>query len=134
MGNPLVEVPAGYVPSVAVSFGAQGGAAIAVDEAHPLPTAVRASAVAYADRSGTILAGGTAQVLATANPARRGLFVQNVSAADLWIDPTGTAGADQPALRIAAGQYYEFPLHGVPGSSISIFGAGTGQGFAAREW
>ncbi|MEH3045538.1 hypothetical protein [Sphingomonas adhaesiva] len=130
----MVEVPAGYVPSVALSFGAQGAVAVAVDDAHPLPAAMRATTVAYVDRSGTIAAGGTAQVLAAANAVRRGLFVQNVSAADLWINPTGTAVADQPALRIAAGQYYEFPVHGVPAGAVSIVGATTGQGFAAREW
>ncbi len=134
MGIPQVEVPAGYVPAVALSFGGQGTAAVAVDDAHPLPTALRGATAVYADRSGTIAAGGIAQVLAAANSARRGLFVQNVSAADLWINPTGIAVADQPAMRIAAGQYYEFPAHGVPAGAISILGAATGQGFAAREW
>lgn len=134
MGIPQVEVPAGYVPSVALSYGAQGAAAVAVEDTRPLPVAVRATTVAYTDRSGIIATGGAAQVLATANATRRGMFVQNVSTADLWINPTGTAVADQPALRIAAGQYYEFPLHGVPGGAVSILGAITGQGFAAREW
>lgn len=134
MADPLISAPGGFVPRVALSFGAPDVAATAVDDAHPLPVALRAATVSYVDRSGTVASGGAAQVLAPAQPARRGFFVQNLSSGDLWISSIGTALADQPALRIAPGQLYEAPAHGVPGSAISVFGATTGQSFAAREW
>ncbi|MEH3038222.1 MAG: hypothetical protein PGN23_17275 [Sphingomonas adhaesiva] len=134
MADPIISAPGSFVPRVALSYGAAEAAAVAVDEAHPLPVAARAVAVSYVDRSGTIASGGTAQVLAPAQATRRGFFVQNLSSGDLWISSVGTAAADQPALRIAPGQLYEAPAHGVPAGAISLFGATSGQSFAAREW
>jgi hypothetical protein len=84
------------------------------------------------DRSGSITTGGTAQTLAALNNARRGLPIQNISSADLWINETGgTAAAN------AAGS---FQL--VPGATayidtrqaVSIIGATTGQKFTATEF
>jgi hypothetical protein len=92
------------------------------------------AAGAWTNRSGTITAGGTAQVLAAANPARRGVFVQNHSGADLWLNDLGVAAAAQPSIRIPAGMTCEFPLGCVPVTALSIFGATTGQPFTAREW
>lgn len=88
----------------------------------------------YADRSGTVASGGVAQALMAANPARKGYWIQNNSASDLWIRDTGTAAAIQPSLKIAAGNLYESPVTGCPTTAISIFGATTGQTFTAREW
>jgi hypothetical protein len=92
-----------------------------------------AQAVDYANRSGTITAGGTAQALAPAWPARKGCLVQNLSAGDLWISEVGTAAATQPSIKVPAGSQY---LCMVPasGQALSIFGATTAQAFAAREW
>lgn len=132
--DPTVIAPAGYVPRAAVSFGAPEAAAVAVDDAHPLPVVARAPGVAYTDRSGTLAAAATAQQVAPANPARRGFFVQNVSTADLWLSTVGAALADQPALRIAPGQLYECPAGGVPVAAISLYGTIQGQAFSAREW
>jgi hypothetical protein len=89
--------------------------------------------VNIADRSGTITTGGVAQTLMPANPQRRGFWVQNHSAADLWVSGVGTAAASQPAIRIPAGLLYESPDFGVVTSAMSIFGASTGQAFSARE-
>lgn len=86
------------------------------------------------DKSGTVTSGGTAQVLAAANNYRRGFWIQNQSTGDLWINPTGTAAAAQPSLWLPSGSYWEAPQDGVPAGAISIFGATTGQAFAAREW
>lgn len=86
------------------------------------------------DRSGTITTGGTAQQLAAANASRAGFSVQNLSSADLWINTLGTAAASQPSIKLASGVYFETPAgYGAVGA-ISIFGATTGQAFAAREW
>ncbi len=89
---------------------------------------------ALADRSGTITSGGSAQTLMAANSARRGFWIQNQSSGDLWISELGTAAATQPSIQIGAGAFYESLATGTPVSAISIFGATTGQAFAAREW
>lgn len=86
------------------------------------------------DKSGTITSGGAAQTLMASNASRRGFMIQNQSTGDLWISSLGTAAATQPSLWLPAGTYYEPPSGGVPTAAISIFGATTGQAFAAREW
>lgn len=86
------------------------------------------------DRSGTITAGGVSQVLMVANGGRQGFWVQNQSAGDLWIDDTGSAEASQPSLRIPSGALYENPVGLCPVTAIAIFGATTGQAFAAGEF
>lgn len=91
-------------------------------------------AVTYADRSGTITLGATAQTLMIRNDSRQGLYIQNNSAGPLWISSVGTAAATQPSLLLQSGDYYESPANGVPATAISIFGATTGQTFTAREW
>ena len=63
MANPLVSNPAAYVPSVALSFGPVGGAAVTVDAAHPLP--VSAGLPDYE----TIAAGQADQVMGTTGAA-----------------------------------------------------------------
>lgn len=90
--------------------------------------------VTYVDRSGTITLGGTSQVLAPANGARAGFWIQNQSNGDLWLSSLAAASAQQPSLWLPPGAYYEFPAGGVPATTISIWGAIAGQPFAAREW
>jgi hypothetical protein len=104
-------------------------AAIAV----ALPAASWAQAVDYANRSGTITAGGTAQALAPAWSARKGCLVQNLSAGDLWISEVGTAAAASPSIKVPAGSQY-ICMSPASGQALSIFGATTAQSFAAREW
>ncbi|MFD6316906.1 hypothetical protein [Methylorubrum thiocyanatum] len=87
-----------------------------------------------ADRSGTITVGGTAQTLMEANAARRGYWVLNLSAGDLWISGLGNAAASQPSLKIPAGALYESPAHHTSSAKLTIFGASTGQAFSAREF
>lgn len=88
----------------------------------------------HTDKSGTVTSGGVAQTLAAANASRAGFWIQNQSTGDLWISSVGTAAATQPSLWLPAGSYYEYPSTAVPSAVISIFGATTGQAFAAREW
>jgi hypothetical protein len=101
-------------------------------------TAVSVSAITPAltctDRSGTITVGGTAQSLMAANPLRRGYRVQNVSSADLWLNDTGNpATAAPPSIKLVPNALYENPIWGVSSAAVSIFGAATGQAFAAME-
>ncbi len=92
------------------------------------------SALAYANKSGTITAGGTAQALAAAKSDRAFYRVQNQSSGDLWINDKGaTAAASQPAFKLAVGAMYVSEPGGAPSAAISIFGATTGQAFEAAE-
>lgn len=83
------------------------------------------------DRSTTITAGNTAQVLAPANPYRRSLKVQNFSAGDLWINEVGgTAAIDTPgSTKVLVGSTFTISTN----RAISIIGATTGQKFTAVE-
>ncbi|MFS0735483.1 hypothetical protein ABC347_00375 [Sphingomonas sp. 1P06PA] len=127
-----VAAPGGFVPQAAIGYGVAGATMTPVDLTSPLP--VSAPAVAPIDRSGAIANGGAAQTIAAANPARRGFFVQNLSAADLWLATGTSAVAGRPSIRIAPGQLYESPASGAPGGAISVLGASAGQSFTAQEW
>lgn len=108
--------------------------AVVVGEDEPMPVAF-STATNLVSRSGTIALGGTAQSFAATNPDRKGWYLQNQSTGDLWVNRFGgTASAAQPSLRISAGSLYETPVGGSGGSSLSIFGATTGQAFTAGEW
>lgn len=84
------------------------------------------------NRSNDITLGGTAQPLAAANTARRGLTGQNISTADLWINEVGgTAAVDTAgSYRVTAGDTFEVNTS----DAVSIIGATTGQKFTATEW
>jgi hypothetical protein len=97
------------------------------------PSVAWAQALTYADRSGTITAGGTAQVVLPAWTGRHGCVVQNQSAGSLWVSETATAIAGPPAILIPAGQQF-LCMSPASGQAYSIIGATTAQAFAAREW
>lgn len=86
------------------------------------------------DGSGTIAVGGATQVLFAANNKRMGLFVQNISAGDLWINDLGAAAAAQPSIKIPAGATFQTPLNWSPRTAISIWGATLAQAFVARQF
>ena len=91
-------------------------------------------AAPYADRSGTIAAGGAAQELLPAKPSRRGYAFFNNSVEDLLIHPAGTATATR-GIRVAAGALYEHPTNTPPPTgAVSIFGATTGAAYTCWEW
>lgn len=83
------------------------------------------------DRSGSITTGGTAQVLAAANTARKTLVGQNISIESLWINEIGgTATADtQGSVEVEPGDTFEITTN----RAISIVGATTGQAWTAVE-
>lgn len=100
-----------------------------------LPLSVKLPGVASVNRSGSLAAGATAQVLMAANPDRRGFMVQNLHASDaLWINDQGAATQAQPSIKLPPGAMYETPPGGCPLSAISIIGPTIGQTFSAREW
>ena len=90
-------------------------------------------ALTYADRSGTITAGGTAQVAMPAWSGRHGCVIQNQSAGSLWVSETAAAIAGPPSIVIPAGQQF-LCMSPASGQAYSIIGATTAQAFAAREW
>lgn len=93
---------------------------------------------AATDRSGTITAGGTAQVLAPANAARQGLVIQNPSAAteSLWVSDLTTAVVGEPSIEIPKGTKLSFKndLGYVPLTAISIISTTSADKFTAREY
>jgi hypothetical protein len=102
-----------------VSASGSGGAAAA------------ATLPAGTNRSGSITTGGTAQVLAAANPARVSLTAQNISTTDLWVNETGGTAAASTAgsFRVVAGGAFSVSTN----QAISVFGATTGQTWTATE-
>ncbi len=86
------------------------------------------------DRSGVISSGGTQQQMMAANAARTGFWIQNTSVGDLWLSAIGQASAGGSSMRLRPGDLYECPAFGVPTTAVSVYGATTGQTFAAREF
>jgi hypothetical protein len=97
------------------------------------PSAVWAQALTYADRSGTITTGGTAQVVLPAWTGRHGCVIQNQSLGSLWVSETATAVAGPPSILIPVNQQF-LCMNPASGQAYSIIGATTAQAFAAREW
>lgn len=104
---------------------------VATGVALPADTVVRSSA---SSRSGAIVTGGTAQVLAVANASRRGFSIQNQSQGNLWFSGLGGATADNNSLLLAPGDLYESAPQHIGTGAISIVGATAGQAFYAREF
>jgi hypothetical protein len=93
------------------------------------------------DRSGTITAGGVAQVLMAPNATRRGWMIQNideVNLEELRYSTTGTATvATAGSFVIGAASGAGYPggfAQGTGTGAISIIGATTGHKFTAIEW
>jgi hypothetical protein len=97
------------------------------------PSAAWAQALTYEDRSGTITAGGAAQVVMPAFPGRKGCMIQNQSAGSLWVSETATAVAGPPSILIPVNQQF-LCMSPASGQAYSIIGATTAQAFAARQW
>lgn len=80
------------------------------------------------NRSGTITAGGTAQQLAAANNNRRTLNIQNRSDDVLIINEHGAA-SETAGFELAAKAGISIQSR----NAVSVFGATTGQRWAATE-
>lgn len=110
------------------------GIAAAVGPQNPLPV-VLVTVVAASDGSGTIATGGTAQTLFGGIVPVTGFLVQNNSSAALWVSDVGVATAGGASVMIAGnGGMFATPPGYRPGAPVSLYGATTGQGFAARRW
>ncbi len=116
-------------PRTKMSIGADGSATD-VSSANPLPIIVGALP-AGTNRSGSITTGGIAQQLAALNTARTGLFIQNISGADLWVNEIGSNASINTAgsWKLAPGESFSVSTN----RAISIIGATTNQNFTATE-
>jgi hypothetical protein len=110
------------------------GVATPVGPRNPLPVINTAATVA-SDGSGTLATGGSAQALFGGIVPANGFVVQNNSVAALWISDVGTASAGGASIQLAAnGGIFATPSGYKPAGAVSLFGATTGQAFAARRW
>jgi len=102
--------------------------------ANPLPV-VNTAGNAASDGSGTLAAGGSAQTLFGGAVPANGYLVQNNSAAALWISDTGAASNGGASIQLMPnGGIFMTPSGYKPAGPVSLFGATTGQPFAARRW
>ncbi len=110
------------------------GVSTAVGAQNPLPVINTAGAV-VSDGSGTVATGGSAQTLFGGIVPANGFVVQNNSTAALWISDVGVASAGGASIQLTAnGGVFATPSGYKPAGAVSLFGATTGQGFAARRW
>jgi hypothetical protein len=111
-----------------------GGVATPVGPQNPLPVALT-TVVPAADGSGTVTAGGSAQTLFGGAVPSTGFLVQNNSSSALWISDVGVAAAGGASVQIAPNGGLFVTVAGYrPAGAVSLFGATTGQAFAARRW
>lgn len=95
------------------------------------PTQTQAAALpAGTDRSGSVTTGGTAQLIAAVNTARRGLTFQNTSDTEMRITESGSAATPTTGYLVTPGGRVNISTN----RAISMFCATTGKTFAATEW
>lgn len=148
--RPIPVIPVGPDGNLATGTGggggSSGGTATAADPVYTEGTTAQPLSLTLKGRlrvdtvdqgssntpaANTITTGGTAQLLFAANPARRGIVLQNQSSGDLYVGNPATQ--NQSSLKIPAGYYYETPGNFSGTADIQIIGATTGQAFYARE-
>ena len=110
-----------------------GGVATPVSGAAPLPVINTAASFAI-DGSGTVTAGGSAQTLFGGVLPANGWLVANNSATTVYVSDVGTATSGGASIPIAPGAVFATPSGYKPPGSVSLYGATTGQAFAARRW
>ena len=110
------------------------GVASPVGPQNPLPV-INTAATAASDGSGAVAAGGSAQTLFGGAVPVNGFLVQNNSSAALWLCDTGTASNGGASIQLAPnGGLFATPPGYKPAGAVSLYGATTGQVFAARRW
>jgi hypothetical protein len=110
-----------------------GGIATPVSPTAPLPVINTAGAAAI-DGSGTIAAGGTAQVLFAGAVPANGYLVANNSSQTLYVSDVGTATSGGASIPLLPGAVFVTPSGYNPAGTVSLWGSTTGQAFAARRW
>ena len=110
-----------------------GGVATPVSMTAPLPV-INAAGSAAIDGSGAVSVGGTAQTLFGGIAPVDGWLVANNSSATIYVSDVGTATAGGASIPIVPGAVFATPSGYKPAGPVSVFGAATGQAFAARRW
>lgn len=109
------------------------GVATAVSAAAPLPV-INAAGSAAVDGSGTVAVGGTAQTLFGGVVPGNGWLVANNSSSVIYVSDVGVATAGVASIPIASGAVFATPAGYKPAGVVSLYGATSGQAFAARRW
>jgi hypothetical protein len=109
------------------------GIAVPASSTTPLPV-INAAGSAAIDGSGTIAAGTVAQVLFAGAVPVNGFQICNNSAAALYVSDVGNASAGGTSMQVGPGAIYTTPDGYRPAGAVSVYGASTGQAFAARRW
>ena len=110
-----------------------GGVATPVGPTAPLPVVNTAGAAAI-DGSGTVVSGGTAQLLFAGVVPSNGYLVANNSSQTLYVSDVGVATSGGASIPIPAGVVFMTPSGYNPAGAVSLWGSTTGQTFAARRW
>ncbi len=92
-----------------------------------------ASNTVYTNRSGSLAAGATSQVLAAENRERRYLFIQNISDETMWINFGVAAVQDQPSVQLTAGASLTIDGGVISTQAVNIIGTTAGKKFVAKE-
>jgi hypothetical protein len=124
---------AGNLVTMQLSSVLVGGIAQPISATNPLPVEPAAGSPAI-DGSGTITTGGSAQSLFAGAIPVNGFLVANNSSANLYVSDVGFASAGGTSIPIGVGLVWWTPSGYKPAGPVSIFGATTGQVFAARRW
>lgn len=97
-----------------------------------LLAALGAGAGTYTDKSLSIAAGGTREVLAASNSSRRSIIIQNPSSEieSIFINPTGNATANGDSIELPPGG---LPLTLATTQAIDVLAATTGHKVIAKE-
>ena len=110
------------------------GVSTPVGPQNPLPV-INTAGAAASDGSGTVATGGSAQTLFGGHRAGKRLSGAEQflgGAVDLDV---GVASAGGASIQIAAnGGLFATPSGYKPAGAVSLYGATTGQVFAARRW
>ena len=110
------------------------GVSTPVGPQNPLPV-INVAATAANDGSGTVATGGSAQTVFGGVVPQNGFLVQNNSSGALWISDVGVASAGGASIQLPAnGGIFATPSGYKPAGAVSLYGATTGQAFAARRW
>jgi hypothetical protein len=123
----------GNLVPVHVPAAMAAGVATAVSSSAPLPVINTAGSPAI-DGSGTVVAGGTAQMLFSGITPINGWLVANNSSAVLYVSDVGTATPGGASIPIPAASLFATPSGYKSVGAVSIYGATTGQAYAARRW
>jgi hypothetical protein len=127
-----IDSAASLVP-VHVPASVVAGVAVPASSTTPL-SVINAAGSAAVDGSGTIAIGGTAQILFAGIVPVNGFQLCNNSSAALYVSDVGNASAGGASMQVGPGAIYTTPDGYRPAGAVSVYGAATGQAFAARRW